>query len=113
MTFNNFKIREVSAIESFMGELNDKITCLNSSYGFLMGDFTLLHEKAASGEDVSCDVLQLSKKFEEFFDHLSAMSEYFYQEYDRQGKPLSIRQQEIKKARLDAIDEYRAEYCDR
>lgn len=115
MTFEDYKIKEVSPEDSFLAELIEKTYWLGANDGFVLGGLYGIIENVKEKGDT-----ETVKGLEEFYDVIervtnqySDLHKFISEEWNRRGKPKSLRQQESEKREADKRDEYRAEYCDR
>lgn len=115
MVFENYKIKEVSPEDSFLGELIEKTYWLGANDGFVLGGLYGIIENIKENGNV-----EMARELEEFYDVIervmnqySDLHKFISEEWNRRGKPKSLRQQENEKRAADKRDEYKSEYCDR
>ncbi len=117
MIFEDYKIKEVSPEDSFLAELIEKTYWLGTNDGFVLGGLYGIIESVKRKGDTETETV---KELEAFYNVIEcAMNQYsdlhkfISEEWNRRGKPKSLKQQESEKLAADRRDEYKAEYCDR
>lgn len=115
MVFEDYKIKDVTPEDSFLAELIEKTYWLGANDGFVLGGLYGIIESAKEKGDA-----ETVKELGEFYDVIervmnqySDLHKFISEEWNRRGKPKSLRQQENEKRTADKRDEYKAEYCDR
>lgn len=111
MVFNDYKLKEVSQEDAFLGELVKNLDGFNQAFEFFMGEFQALNEN--DDRRNTKDVHELFEMGSDIFKGYQIIKENITQEWERRGKPLSLRQQEAEKRHYDKLDEekdYNARY---
>ena len=111
MIFNDFKIKEVTPEDSFLGELRETVDHINQSLEQLVGEI-----QAWGNDDNQRNTETLAEVSEwasEIYARYTKLILDIDEEWKRRGEPRSIRQQNILKAHYDALDDehdYNARY---
>lgn len=118
MVFNNYVIPEkVTEEEEFAYKLMDKMYCIGSGTGFVLGELSGLIARLKKENAPAETIAEAEKTLESISSHFESYEKDVYQmvlaNWKRLGEPLSMEAHIEKKKRLDAEDEYKSEYCDR
>lgn len=115
MVFEDYKIKGVTPEDSFLAELIEKTYWFGANDGFVLGEIYGVIEGVKEKGDT-----ETVKELEEFYDVIervitqySDLHKFISEEWNRRGKPKSLRQQENEKHEADKRDEYKSEYYDR
>ena len=115
MAYTDYKIKEVSQEDSFLGDLRVDLYNKGSNVGFLLGDFYGLLKEIEKLENIELikETQRIYDCFEIWFNDYFKINDKVYTEWEWRGKPLSIEIQTPLKNYHDKEDEVKSEYYDR
>lgn len=104
MKFENYEIKEVSQEDSFLGEILEGLHWTLSKEVKTINELHRIISRQKEGE-LKVSLRKICRSLEDIFTDTEITHKSTREEWKRRGEPLSMRQQEIKKAAADKRDE--------